>query len=402
MGTGSVEDLWVRKDKTRRPNYGKGLRWRVVYTDNDKRRSKSFANKDAARAFLTSIEHKQRSGEYVSQDNRRVLIGELLPAWESSLIRLKPSTRGEIATLVRSRIVPKWGRRRVGEVTRQDVQEWVHELHDTGLAGRTVDTVYGWFRAFYTWCTDQGSVSVSPCTRITLPRGNSREHVYLDPEQVAGLIGCMDPRYRLFTEFLVTTGLRFGEAAEIRVKDLNLPQRRATVNRAVTRGKVGTPKSHKRRSVPLTAGVAMRLAEQVEGKERDDLVFTTARGAQLEANNWRVRYFVPAARAAGLPVGVRPHDLRHTTASLLVRSGASVKALQNMLGHADAQVTLSTYAGLYADELEDLGTRMGGLLEPHAVTHDERMAPTVPHGSVGAIRLLPSAGADLGDTASHP
>ena len=399
MGTGAIEDLWVRRDKTRRPNYGKGLRWRVVYKDGSARRSKSFANKDAARAFLTSVEHKQRSGEYVPQENRKTLIGELLPAWEASLIRLKPSTRGEIATLVRSRIAPKWGARRVGEVTRREVQEWVHELHEAGLAGRTVDTVYGWFRAFYTWCVDQGSVPVSPCTRITLPRGHSREHIYLTPAQVAALIGCMDPRYRLFVEFLVTTGLRFGEAAELRVKDLDLPQRRATVNRAVTRGKVGTPKSHKRRSVPLTAGVAARLAEHVAGAGRDDLVFTTARGAQLEANNWRVRYFAPAARAANLPAGVRPHDLRHTTASLLVRSGASVKALQNMLGHADAQVTLSTYAGLYADELEDLGARMGGLLEPNAVTHDGHMAPEVPRGSGGAVSLLPSAGAEVGRTA---
>lgn len=387
----TIEDLWVRKDKTRRPNYGKGLRWRVLWEEDKtgKRRSKSFANKDAARSFLTSMDHKLRSGEYVPTENRKVVIGELLPQWEAGLIRLKPSTRGEIANIVRSRVEPRWGRVRVGDVRRQDVQGWVHELHEAGLAGRTVDTVYGWFRAFYTWATDEGYVTVSPCTRITLPRGHSREHIYLDPPQVAALIGHMDPRYRLFTEFLVTTGLRFGEAAELRVKDLDLPQRRATVNRAVTRGKVGTPKSHKRRSVPLTGGVANQLSELIVGRGRDDLVFTTARGSQLESNNWRVRYFTSAVKAAGLPDGLRPHDLRHTTASLLVRSGASVKALQTMMGHADAKITLQTYAGLYADELEDLGTRMGGLLGEIPNTHRAHMGP----------ESLPTRSGDVGELA---
>lgn len=377
----ALEDLWYRKDRTKRPGYGKGLRWRVVWDDAGKRRSKSFANKDLAKAFQTSIDHQIRSGTYVSQANGKTLVRELLGVWESSLIRLKPSTLGEVKTLVRTRYTPKWGGTKVAEVKRRDVQEWVHELHHSGLAGRTVDTVYGWFRTFMTWCVDQGYLAVNPCQKIVLPRGHSKEHVYLTPAQVRALIDAMHPHYRLFTEFLVTTGARFGEAAELRVKDLDLPHRRANINRAVTRGVVGTPKSHKRRSVPLTEDITARLGESTAGRGREDLVFTTVRGAQLEDNNWRHHYFAPAAKAAKMPPGLTPHSLRHTTASLLARSGASIKALQTMLGHADAKITLQIYSGLYAEELDDLSLRLGGML---AATHVERKTPELPSAGAGS------------------
>ena len=53
-----------------------------------------------------------------------------------------------------------------------------------------------------------------------------------------------------------------------------------------------------------------------------------------------------------------PHDLRHTAASLAIPAGASVKAVQRMLGHASAQITLDRYSHLYDDDLEDLADSM--------------------------------------------
>jgi integrase len=65
----------------------------------------------------------------------------------------------------------------------------------------------------------------------------------------------------------------------------------------------------------------------------------------------------PAATAAGLE-DLSPHDLRHTAASLLVASGANVKAVQRMLGHASAAMTLDVYSGLFDDDLGALADRM--------------------------------------------
>jgi integrase len=67
--------------------------------------------------------------------------------------------------------------------------------------------------------------------------------------------------------------------------------------------------------------------------------------------------FDRAAREAGL-TGLTPHDLRHTAASLAVSSGANVKAVQRLLGHASAAMTLDVYASLFDDDLDALAERL--------------------------------------------
>lgn len=89
----------------------------------------------------------------------------------------------------------------------------------------------------------------------------------------------------------------------------------------------------------------------VEGKTPDELVFSTPAGAPLRNTNFRRRHWDKAVQAAGLD-GLSPHDLRHTAASLAVAAGANVKAVQRMLGHASATMTLDVYAGLFGDDLD--------------------------------------------------
>ena len=99
------------------------------------------------------------------------------------------------------------------------------------------------------------------------------------------------------------------------------------------------------------------LAEIVEGKAPDDLVFTSPEGGLLRLSNFRRKVFDPAATEAGLD-RLTVHELLHTAASLAVSSGASVKAIQTMLGHASAAMTLDVYSHLFADELEDVADKM--------------------------------------------
>jgi integrase len=101
----------------------------------------------------------------------------------------------------------------------------------------------------------------------------------------------------------------------------------------------GTPKSHQARTVPLPRFLVDELAEHVAGRSGDELVFSTTTGAPLRNSNFRGRVWDKAVAACGL-VRVTPHDLRHTAASLAVGAGADVKAVQRMLGHASASMTL--------------------------------------------------------------
>jgi integrase len=120
---------------------------------------------------------------------------------------------------------------------------------------------------------------------------------------------------------------------------------------------VGTTKTHQRRSVPIPRFLADQLAAQLAGKAPGDLVFTAPEGGALRNTNFRPRFFDPAAEKAGLP-GLTPNELRHTATSLAVAAGANVKAMQRMLGHASAAMTLDVYAGLFADDLDAVADQL--------------------------------------------
>jgi integrase len=356
-----VIDLWHQSDRTRSSRYGKGSRWQAVWVEDSREKKKSFKTKGEADAHLTFVDHHQRSGTYVNRDRGQVLVSDLLEAWVKTLAHLKPSTLAATRSDVRATIEPYWGHRTLGNITPADVQEWVSTM---GKAARTVDTIYGRFRSFMNWCVGGGRIVTSPCRNINLPAGNKREHIFLTAQQVGKLADAIDPHYADLVWFLATTGLRFGEAAELRTKDVNLRSKRVVVARSVTtagsRMVIGPPKSGKAREVPLTEFVASRLRDRMG--EREALVFTTTRGAALRSNNFKRAHYDPAVKAAGLPKELWVHDLRHTAASLAISSGASVKSVQRMLGHASAALTLDTYAGLFDQDLSDVAKRLDSML----------------------------------------
>ena len=143
-------------------------------------------------------------------------------------------------------------------------------------------------------------------------------------------------------------------------------RRRVNVRRSVTEvaGRLvwSTPKNHERRSVPFPRFLLADLAVQMEGKARDDYVFGAPAGGVLRIATFRTRVFNPAVQVLreidedGKPTTEWPkptlHDLRHTAASLAISAGANVKAVQLMLGHKSAALTLDTYADLFPDDLE--------------------------------------------------
>lgn len=376
-----VVDLWHTKTKKRTGRYGKGSRWQAVWTEPGGREAKkSFRTRDAAEEQLTWVEHQRRSGNYVSAERGRVFVDELLDDWVATLAHYKPSTLDTTKSDISATIKPYWGRKVLADITTAEVQKWVSGMDK---AGRTVQTIHGRFLTFLEWCISEGRLTKNPAKKVNLPQGRKREHVFLSPVQVQALSDAIEPIYRILVWVLVTTGVRMGEAAELRVRDLDLARRRMHVRRAVTfvRGQgaiVGLPKSGKVRSVPLTKLAVAFLAAQSEGKAPDDLLFTTARGQQIRTNNFKSRYFDEAvkqvnlaaseAKAAGgldlpwISAGLWVHDLRHTAASWAVQSGASVKSVQRMLGHATAAITLDVYTGLFDQDLDDVAIKMEALI----------------------------------------
>ena len=119
--------------------------------------------------------------------------------------------------------------------------------------------------------------------------------------------------------------------------------------------------------MPFPAALADGLSALMVSKGRDDLVFTTPRGDVLRVSNYRKRVFVPAVARCrksdeSFP-SITPHDLRHTAVSLAVSAGANVKAVQRMLGHAKASMTLDVYADLFDDDLDSVADSLDAAIK---------------------------------------
>jgi len=204
-----------------------------------------------------------------------------------------------------------------------------------------------------------GSADSGPYSR----RGRQR---FLTHAEVDKLAAECAPPFDLFVLLVAYTGLRFGEAAGLRVGDLDLDRGRLRVETSLVEvvGQLEetTPKSHRSRTVPVPRFLREQLAALAGGRNPADRLFTTKNGRSLRNSSFRQQVFDPAVRRAGL-APLTPHDLRDTAASLAVASGATVEAVQRMLGHASAAMTLDVYAGLFDDELDDVADRMSGAAE---------------------------------------
>ncbi|WP_345154804.1 tyrosine-type recombinase/integrase, partial [Arthrobacter ginkgonis] len=382
MAVARVEDRWYKRDKkTKTAMHGRGLRWQARWDEMDGTpKKKSFRTKDEADAHLAEVAHKKRTGTYVAGSAGEAFVEDLLTPWQAGQLHWKASTRAAVESDVRAHLRPHWGDWAVGSIRKRDVQDWVAGMNQ---APRTVGTIHGRLMGFLEWCVEEQRIAKNPASGVKLPKGRKREHYFLTVDQVAALADTIEDRYSDLVWVLASAGLRIGEAAELRVRDLQLERGRIRIERSVVfvggrEAKIGPPKSGKARTVPVIPAVAERLAKRAKGRGWDELVFATARGAQVRANNFKRREFdraVTAVNAAAdktladtkvdgvrIPEGLWVHDLRHTAASWAVRSGASVKSVQRMLGHATAAITLDTYAGLFDEDLDDVAVRMGAML----------------------------------------
>jgi integrase len=121
----------------------------------------------------------------------------------------------------------------------------------------------------------------------------------------------------------------------------------------------GATKTYQRRTVVIPGFLREQLAEHLAthvGIAEDALVFTSPSGEPLRRGNFSRRVWKPALETASLDL--RPHDLRHTCAALLIAEGAHPKAVQAQLGHSSIQVTMDRYGHLFPSAAEELAGRL--------------------------------------------
>lgn len=344
-----------------------GRRYRVRYRKPDRSQTdkRGFRTKRDAELFLASVEVSKARGEFVDATAAKAVIGELGSEWLARQTHLKPSSLRPVESAWRNHVLPAWGSVAVAEVRRTAVQQWVSEMTQGDpnadpprkpKGATLVIRAYGVLAAILDDAVSDRRTMSNPARGVSLPRKVKKPHVYLSHEQVHALAAAS--KYPALVLVLAYCGLRWGEATGLRVKHLDMLRRRFLIEEnAVQVGsviEVGTPKNHKKRTVPFPRFLGEQLARQCEGKDRDDLVFPGENGHHLRlarVHEDNMSWFAGAVKRSGVP-RITPHDLRHSAASFAVSAGANVKAVQKMLGHSSAAMTLDVYADLFDGDLD--------------------------------------------------
>jgi integrase len=336
-------------------------RFLVRYRDpSGKQKARTFASEKAAVDYEAEVRTDMRRGAYLDPQAGQMKVAPWSEKWIAAQGHLKPSTRTRYRGLLKVQILPKWGGCSLHDVDFLEVQGWVSDMTSSGLSGSTVRQAHRVFSLLLETAVRSKRLSSNPAIGVKLPRAGKPEKTFLTHEQVTALADAAGES-RTVILVLAFCGLRWGELAALRVGRIDTMRRRISVAESVTEpdGKLiwGDPKNHQRRSVPIPKFLVDELDVLKAGKGPKDLMFTGAHGGVLRNGNFRRDVFNPAAVKAGLD-GLTPHELRHTAASLAISSGANVKAVQRMLGHASAAMTLDVYAGLFDDDLDGLADRM--------------------------------------------
>jgi integrase len=280
--------------------------------------------------------------------------------WYSGLT-VRPKTIAGYRSLLDSRILPVLGSVELRRITPDLLRGWVADMAEEGLSASRMGQAKRVVGAVLAQAVEDGLIGRNPTDTVKVPKTVPREQRYLTAEQVTELADAVGRRMDggdVLVKVLGYAGLRWGEAVALRGLQVDVLHRRLRVRESATlvNGELvwGPPKSHRERTVVIPSFLAEELAGLIDG---DGLIFTSPDGHPLRSPNFLRRVWRPAIAECDLGDLV-PHDLRHTAASLAISVGASVKAVQRMLGHASAQITLDRYSHLYDDDLEDLADSM--------------------------------------------
>lgn len=336
-----------------------GRRYYVRYYKPDGKQGakRGFRTKREADDFAATVSVAITQNQYIDPVDSRVTVTALAEVWlQDQAAVLKPSSLYPLESAWRVHVAPRWGRVSIGAIRYSDVRAWVTEL-SSARGATTVIRAYGILASVLDTAVRDRRIPENQARGIKLPRKRPKRRVYLTHAQVDQLAA--DASYPEVVYFLAYTGLRWGEATALRITDIDFSRRRVHVqeNAVMVNGKVhtGTPKTHVTRSVPYPDFLGHRLQLLAHDRGQNQLLFGDGIN-HLRLPNSQDGWFAKAVKRARakdstFPV-VTPHDLRHTAASLAISAGANVKAVQRMLGHASAAMTLDTYADLFDDDLD--------------------------------------------------
>lgn len=334
---------------------------------------------------LKTVLHQQQQGMLITGPQQKV--GEFLTHWLEDVHKhtVRPRTYERYEAMIRLHLGPGIGHYQLQKLSPQHLQAFYSKKLDEGLSPTTVTSFHKMLHLALDRAVRWNLVPRNVCDAVTPPRVKRYEIQPLSPEQVQRFLAAA-AGHRLEALFVLAlaTGMRRGEILALKWKDVSFANGTLQVRRILTHmpaklnGKGGyveaEPKTEKsRRSIALAPFTLEKLQQhriqQLEEKlkagpawKENDLVFCSIVGGHLHTSRILFAQFKALLKKAGLP-DVRFHDLRHSSASLLLGIGVHPKVVQEILGHSQISMTMDIYSHVLPTIQQEAISKLNAVLQ---------------------------------------
>ena len=344
---GFIEDRWFDNDGNPKSRNGKGRRYRARWINEEGNdRSASFTSEKAARAHLVRVVR----GEFVNNTGK-LTFRQYFDQWSPHQV-WAPATVIKVKQAMDS---VTFGEIPLERLRPTHIQAWVKTMTDKPLAPNTIRSRLNHVRAVIRAAVADRAIPFDVTTTVTLPRRRKAEVAMVVPTtaQVGAAMEHAPEHFSAFVAVCAFGGLRLGEAAGLRVSDVDFMRREIQVERQAQLVNGGTvtyppPKFGSERTVYVPEGLVSILSEHVRvhipGDDPDRWLFPGNNGYSLHQNS--ADYLWRKTRTAA-KIAFTLHDLRHFYASGLIAAGCDVVTVQRAMGHSAASFTLNTYSHLW-------------------------------------------------------
>ncbi|MHB8492216.1 MAG: tyrosine-type recombinase/integrase, partial [Solirubrobacteraceae bacterium] len=304
---------------------------------------------------------------YVAPDERRSF-GEVADRYIDHLEQVmgrKPSTIRDYRIIASKHLAPYFAGKEVSRISSDEVAAYMTIKSQHGLSAKTISNHLTLAHGVFRFAVKRGLAPANPVAAVDRPKpaGANPDFRYLDNEEFDALLrgipdDLLGPTDRALYLTAAMTGLRQGELAALRWRDVDWAAGVIRVRRTYSRSQWGTPKSRRSsRAVPMADRLAAELERQFQRSAfqgDDDLALPHPQTGNPYDARKMLKRFYEAMRAAALghlvgrENGITFHSLRHTYGTRMAAAGTPMRTLQEWMGHRSIQTT-----EIYADFLPD-------------------------------------------------
>jgi integrase len=357
----------------------RGSNWVLRYREDMIQSDGSLGRVERTRILLPATASKKEARREADRFVARLNSGQARPSisitfddfwlkhFESCVLpNLKVATQRLYRSLVETHLRPAFALRRLSEITRLDVQQFIVAKQQLGYSPKTLSHLRNLLSKIFGTAIRWDWLSVNPARELDMPTvRRTRPIRVLSPEEVRKLAAGLKEPARTVFAMGVLLGLRIGEILALQAGDVELLGERLFVRRNVYRGHVqDAPKTERsERSLPIPKPLAPLLTALCRGRVADAWVFPSSAGSPYDDRNLMRRDVEPVCKRLGIPP-FGWHALRHTFSTYTGNSGTPTAVLQSLLGHTSADMSMRYTHPLESSQREAID-RVAGILWPN-------------------------------------